>query len=66
MFANTSSMILKSFKVIALKTFKRIKKRILKNNFKKKDFKRKALKMGLKYFKGTIYFKITLKYFKIV
>jgi len=66
MFANTSSGILKSFKRNTLKSFKRIKKIILKNNFKKKDFKRKALKMGLKYFKGTIYFKITLKYFKIL
>jgi hypothetical protein len=66
MFANTSSGILKSFKRNTLKSFKRIKKRILKNNFKKKDFKRKALKMGLKYFKGTIYFKITLKCFKIL
>ena len=64
MFANTSSMILKSFKINTLKYFKEIKKRIFKNNLKKKDFKRKALKMGLKYFKGTIYFKITLKYFK--
>lgn len=64
MFANTSSGILKSFKRNTLKSFKRIKKIILKNNFKKKDFKRKALKMGLKYFKGIIYFKITLKYFK--
>lgn len=66
MFANTSSMILKSFKRNTLKSFKRIKKRILKNNFKKKDFKRKALKMGLKYLKDTIYFKITLKCFKIL
>jgi len=66
MFANTSSRILKSFKRNTLKSFKRIKKRILKNNFKKKDFKRKALKTILKYFKCTIYFKITLKYFKIV
>lgn len=66
MFANTSSGILKSFKRNTLKYFKEIKKRKLKNNFKKKDFKRKALKMGLKYFKDTIYFKITLKCFKIV
>ena len=66
MFANTSSGILKSFKRNTLKCFKRIKKRILKNNLKKKDFKRKALKTGLKYFKYTIYFKITLKCFKIL
>ena len=46
MFANTSSMILKSFKRNTLKCFKRIKKRKIKNNFKKKDFKRKALKVA--------------------